>query len=35
MVIEAQPHHAVYVFKCENSVLTVKGKVNSITLGKL
>lgn len=32
MVIEAQPHHAVYVFKCENSVLTVKGKVNSITL---
>jgi len=32
MEIECQPHHAVYVFKCENSVLTVKGKVNSITL---
>ena len=25
----------VYMYQCENSTLVIKGKVNSITLGKL
>ncbi|XP_033108241.1 adenylyl cyclase-associated protein 1-like [Anneissia japonica] len=30
--IEPEMKHTIYVFKCTNSVLQVKGKVNSITL---
>lgn len=32
LVIEAEPSQAIYMYKCDNSVLTVKGKLNSITL---
>ncbi|KAL5248489.1 hypothetical protein ACHWQZ_G017623 [Mnemiopsis leidyi] len=32
IVIEAQVSQSLYVYKCDNSVITVKGKINSITL---
>eukprot|EP00116_Pleurobrachia_bachei_P007989 sb/3468251/ len=32
IVIDAQVSQALYVFKCDNSVITVKGKINSVTL---
>lgn len=32
IVIDAQVTQSLYIFRCENSVITVKGKINSITL---
>jgi len=32
IVIEAAASQSLYAFKCDNSVITVKGKINSVTL---
>jgi len=32
IVIESQVTQSLYIFKCDNSVITVKGKINSITV---
>jgi len=32
IVIDAQVTQSLYVFRCDNSVITVKGKINSITI---
>lgn len=32
VIEETEPKHTVYIYKCENSVVQVKGKVNAITL---
>jgi len=32
IVIDVKPTQSLYIFKCENSVITVKGKLNSVTL---
>lgn len=32
IVIEASMKHSVYIYKCEGSVITIKGKFNSVTI---
>lgn len=32
IVIEATMKHSVYIYKCEGSVITIKGKFNSVTI---
>ena len=34
MLDHTELKQTVYIYKCTNSVIQVKGKVNSITLGK-
>jgi len=32
VIAEPEPKHAVYVYRCDDSVLQIKGKVNTITI---
>ena len=34
VISDTNPNQTVYVYKCTNSVIQIKGKVNSIILGK-
>ena len=34
MIQDTSPRQVIYVYKCENSTLQIKGKVNAITLGE-
>ena len=35
MISETEMKQCVYIYKCENSTIQIKGKVNAITLGTL
>ena len=33
VISETEMKHTIYIYKCENSTIQIKGKVNAITLG--
>ena len=35
VISETEMKQTVYIYKCENSTIQVKGKVNAITVGQL
>jgi len=35
VISETEMKQCVYIYKCENSTIQIKGKVNAITLGML
>jgi len=35
MISDTEMKQTIYIYKCENTTIQIKGKVNAITLGEL